>query len=354
MTTLAKVRECILDRRETLSDEIISIKSLMMDPIYPGKLIVRRPNSSRQDEYDFDKRIYSQAPSVVYGLPGSYLEKLIDGKDSDHSLAAMNFNHWVKCSNDKDVLLRFRKEKDAKIVRAMKSATWNPIPYEDSVESFIAKFGEDKEVNFVLSEDRMIIDFVTKEIEPQVWKGASKIGDPIKWGVRFKDSDAGVGDMTLGPYTMRLLCLNGATSMTKGVIISFSHTSKETGVISEIMSQLRQGIEIVDSYSAKVVEQIEAASSIKLKINQEDQLPLSALTRLRKDFLVTGLEEKYIKEGWYAEQESIPDNTLYRLSNALTRAGTHAEELDEDRKLKLQIIGGRVLETALLPEYSWN
>jgi len=120
------------------------------------------------------------------------------------------------------------------------------------------------------------------------------------------------------------------------------------------MSNLRQGVEMIDGYSNRVVEQIERAHKIELSVNPETNEPDSAMVRLARDMAVTRLEDKYIREGWRVEGETIKSNNLYRLSNAVTRAGTHAEELTDDSKLKLQAVGGAILETATLSNQFWN
>ena len=125
-------------------------------------------------------------------------------------------------------------------------------------------------------------------------------------------------------------------------------------MIDSVMSNLRQGVEMLDGYSARVVEQIEQSQKIELWVNPETHEPDSALTRLARDMAVTRLEDKYIREGWRVEGETIKNNSLYRLANAVTRAGTHAEELSDDSKLKLQAVGGAIFETALLENYRWN
>lgn len=360
--TLEQIRQKVLNRKANLSDEVVSVKSLLMDPAQPGKIIVRRPGSSKEDVYSFDDRVYRQTSNVVYGLPGAYLAKLVDGEKGDPGLAALNFNHWVGVSADKEALLRFEQRGDERVIRAMMAATWNPIPYERSVEALIAKFGPEKQVKLTRFDgDAMVIDFITRRLDDGLI-GIDRTKherllrqDPIEWGLRFHDSDVGMtAGLTLAPYTLRLVCTNGATTMSKGVVINISHSGKESRMIDSVMSNLRQGVEMLDGYSARVVEQIEQSQKIELWVNPETHEPDSALTRLARDMAVTRLEDKYIREGWRVEGETIKNNSLYRLANAVTRAGTHAEELSDDSKLKLQAVGGAIFETALLENYRWN
>lgn len=365
--TLEAVRQQCLNRKNRMQDEVISVKSLFMDPAQPGRMVVRRPGGGKEDSYDLNSRVYGQAPGVVYGAPGAYIKKMITADDGDPVLAAQIFNHHVAQSKDKEVLLRFEKPElrdedgelcglgDDYVMRAVLPATWNAIPYEQSVATLIQKFGPDKEVNVTrFDESGLVLDFINKQLE---YKTNPKIhvrrDDPIEWGMRFKDSDVGIGPLSMSPYTRRLVCLNGMTSMATGAVINISHSGKASRVLDEVLANVRQGVEMIDGYASHVGEQITAAQGIELNLTGERNHPEAAMARLGSDLAVTKLEDKYVREAWETEGESIPESTVYRLHNAFTRAGTHGEELNMDQKLHLQGVGGRVLELATTG-YNWN
>lgn len=355
--TLESVRARVLERNQDLSDEVVSVKSILMDPDAPGRMIIRRGDGGKVDNYAFDERIYSQASGVVYGLPGSYIQKLIEGNKPDPNLAALNFNFWVEQSKDREVLLRFQKSGDEKIIRAMKPASWNPIPYEQSIDTLITKFGPDHEVKVTALGDKMVLDFITREIEHKIDRNVhnyGRVNDPIKWGVRVSDSDVGISNLVVSPYIMRLRCTNGATVIENNIAVSISHTTKIAGVPAEVQSMLRQSIEMADGYSNRLCELIEKSHTIKIDVSPETGHPEEALKRLERDMLVTRLQQKYVREAWDVEGESIPDSTLYRLHNAVTRAGTHATELNESQRLHLQGVGGSILVKAENNRYQWN
>ena len=358
--TLEEMRQKVLDRRQTLSDEVISSKSLFMDPQQPGRMIVRRPDGSREDNYAFHSRCYKQAPNVLYGLPGRYLETLVEGEKGDPALAAMNFNHWVNQNTDRQVLLRFQDVDDGegnvvKLLRAMKPASWNPIPYEQSLETLINKFGPDHQVLVeTFNDNLLVLNMIMRRLD---YKTNPKIhlkrDDPVEWGCRFQDSDVGVCDLLIAPYTRRLICTNGATTITQGIVMRISHSGKNASVPLQIQSNIRQGIEMVDTYSVKVADQITASQGIALELDAETNEPDGALARLKKDNGYSLLEEKYVREAWKREGEDLPEPTVWRLHNAFTRAGSHGAELDSTAKLRLQAVGGRILELAST-RYIWD
>lgn len=353
-TTLEDLRQKTLERRKTLRDEIVSVKSLMMDPEQPGRMIVSRGEGGRMDSYAFDDRVYSQCSSVVYGLPGAYVKKLIDGNSPDPGLAALNFNFWVNDSKDREVLLRFQRRGDEDVIRCMKPGSWNPIPYESSLEMFINNYGPEREVLVErFDDDFMILNVVTNKVP---FKTNPKIhvkrDDPIEWGIRFQDSDSGRSDLQIMQYTRRLVCMNGATSSSTSAIMKLSHSTKASGTFEEVQSNIRQGIELIDSRISLVAERIFQSQEIVLDLDHEGH-PAAAMRRLEKDMLVTRLQQKYVLEAWDTEGETIPEASLYRLHNAVTRAATHSLELSDDARMHLQGVGGNILETAG-GRYNWN
>ena len=367
--TLHALKQKCLNRKARMRDEVVSVKSLFMDPAQPGRMIIRREEGGDEQSYNMNPRVYSQIPSVVYGLPGSYLKKLVEGEQGDPGLAALNFNHWVMHSKDKEVLLRFENQEltdeDGKVLgvsdeatlRACLPGTWNAIPYEASMETLIQKFGPDKEVQVTRFDDTaMVLDFITAKLDYKTNPNVHDIGkrdDPIEWGMRFRDSDAGVGPLEMNPYTRRLICLNGCTIVSRGAVIIISHSGKASRVLEEVLANVRQGVEMIGGYSAQIGEQITAAQGITLELTGERNQPESAFARVGKDENVTKLEDKYVREAWETEGEYVPEPSVFRLHNAFTRAGTHGEELTIDQKLHLQGVGGRLLELATTG-FHWN
>ena len=355
--TLEALRQTVIDRREMLSDRMVSVKSLFMDPDEPGRMVLLNQGRDQDESFEMNPRVYGQLPQIAYGLPGAYVKKLIDGDHPDPELAARNFNYWVDCSKDREVLARFKTDKDGKqVIRSIKPGGWNPIPYEDSLETFITKFGADKEVGIERFDDTgLVLNFISKKLDYETNSQIHDIGkrdDPIEWGFRWQDSDAGVGDMTTAPYIRRLICLNGATTMSKGICINISHSNKESRDPMNVQSLLRQSVEMVDGHSTKMSERITEAQGVNLELD-EDGTPKAAVKRLERDMAVTRLQQRHVLEAWEVEQESIPEPSLYRLHNAVTRAGTHAEELAPEARLHLQSVGGRMLELAGSSHY-WN
>ena len=352
--TLESVRERVLARKLNLSDEVVSVKSLAMDPEIPGRMIVQRGANGKMDSYVFDERVYGQAAAVVYGCPGAYIKKMVETDDGDPSIAALLFNFHVNQVKDKEILLRFEKRGEEKVLRAIKPASWNTIPYEDSLDTLITKFGANKKVEVERFNDaRLVLNFVTKKLDYKTNKNLHlQRDDPIEWGQRFQDSDVGMGDCQVMPYTKRLVCTNGMTTTSKGLIMHISHSGAQSRVPAEVQANIRTGIEMVDSYATAFADQITKSQGVEIPLSEEG-IPVSAMNRLERDQAVTKLMQKHVLEAWVTEGDTIPEPSVYRLSNAVTRAGTHAEELTEDARLHLQGVGGRILELGA-SNYRWD
>lgn len=342
---LSKLRQVCLDREAGFYDDVVSLKSLQMDPDEPGRLIIQRGKGQQRESYEMLSHIYAQAPGVLYGLPGTYLKKLVEGEHSDPELAARNFNFWVEANKDREVLLRFARGKEEPYLRALLPASWSPIPYAQVIEALAAKHGVDQElVVEQFDEKGLTFNFVTGKLD----RKKAKKGDDVEWGMRFRDSDVGIGHLELLPYTLTLWCTNGCTTMGQGAAVRLSHSQKSAGDINEVLANVRQGMEMITGYSRQIVNQMDKAEAILLEETALDEI----FARINKRHDVTKLEDRYVREGWALEAKNRPEPTVLRLANAYTRAA-NAEELKHESRFKLQGVGGGVLELCDT-SYRWN
>jgi hypothetical protein len=316
-----------------------------MDPQVPGRIIIQRGPGQPRDDFAILPHIYQQASGVVYGVPGGYLKKLVEGEHSDPQLAALNFNHWVNVNKDREILLRFSEGEEEPHVRAMLPASWNPIPYAHMLEALEAKYGGDQKLDIEkFDETALVFNLVTGKLD----RKKAKVGDEVEWGMRFADSDVGIGKLELMPYTLTLWCTNGCTSRGGGSSVSISHSSKGSADINEVLANVRQGIEMITGYSRQLVDQMDKAEATILDLENLDRI----ISRINKQYDVTKLEDRYVREGWDLESNNRPDPTVLRLANSYTRAA-NAEELKDQSRFKLQSVGGRVLDMCD-QGYRWN
>ena len=339
----------ICDEREgQFHDDIVSLKSLSMDEEEPGRLIVKRGSGTPTQSILMQDHIYRQAPNVLYGMPGGYLQKLATGDHADPALAAANFNHWVQANSDRECLLRFRGKGEDMQLRALLSGSWSPVPYGQVMELLKAKHGADQKVHIERFDDQgLVFNLVTKKLD----RKQAKEGDVVEWGMRFKDSDVGLSShLEMLPYSMTLWCTNGCTSMGKGASVRMSHSGKDAADTDAVMSRISQGMGMIHAYSEQVVEQMDAAEAIKL---EEGDVLDDLFKRTNKRFDITKLEDKYARLGWDEEAKNRPEPNVLRFANAYTRAA-NAEELKYDSRFRLQAAGGAILEMSTIPRHRWN
>ena len=336
---LAGLLDICRQREENHSDRVVALSSLSMDANHPGNLIVKRGSEATSEIYPLQEHVYRLVSRVIPDIPAGYLEKCAE-KAPD--LAARNFNHWVSESKPKDVLLRFTKIKDIQHVRAMLPSSWKPFPYENMIGHLIKTWGSDKEATVSQFTDLGIsVDITNGTIDRKAYPG-----DDIAWGNRFRDSDVGFGNLIVCPYTLRLVCTNGAVSVKEGYGVNFSHTDKAFDDRKTLIEEIGNGIQSISNYAHMIGLQVEKAASIHL--NDVDE----AFERINKKFTVTKLEAENANDGW-DEEEALPD-TVYKLAQAYTR-GANSGEFDDrvESRFKLQHIGGQILQLAF-NNYSFN
>ncbi len=329
-------------------DDVVSLKSMRMNADQPGHLLIQRGKNEPIQSIKMEKHIYRQAPNVLYGLPGSYLQKLATGDHADPELAALNFNHWVEENKDREVLLRFQGRGDDQVLRALLSASWNPVPYAQVMQLLKARHGGDQKLHVERFDNKgLAFNLVTKKLDA----GGRAVGDVVEWGMRFQDSDVGLEThLKMLPYTETLWCTNGCTTQGRGANVRISHSVRAASDITEVMSQIGQGMGMIAAYSEQVVEQMDNANSIELNEGPElDEL----FERINKRFDITKLENKYARLGWEAEAKNRPESTVLRFANAYTRAA-NAEELGYESRFRLQGAGGGILELTVVPSFRWN
>ena len=337
--TLAQIKSHCMQADERLVDEVVNIHSLSMSPQHPGMVVIKRGEHATANVHRMQSHVYRTTSRVLLDLPGGYLEKCAEKAPE---LAAQNFNHWVAQSKPKEVLVRMQRQEDGELqVRAMLPASWYPIPYAQTVQSMINRFGPDMIAHKFTCDEYLYIDLVNGELQKQ-----AVVGDIIKTGLRIEDSDCGFGNLRMLPFSLRLRCTNGATSMDTGAIMSIGHTAKEAADSNRVFARVESGIGLMAAYANRLADLVERSHKIKVDNVKE------VMDRLNKRFMVTKLEAKAAIQGY--EEEADLGHTIYRIAQGYTR-GANNEELKERASVnRLQAVGGTVLELSDSSSFKWN
>jgi hypothetical protein len=174
-----------------------------------------------------------------------------------------------------------------------------------------------------------------------------KAGDVLQAGVMISNSEVGLGAIRIAPFTVRLVCTNGAIHDQLGK--KQAHIGRTiTGDDSQelyaedtlraddqtLALKLRDTIRhaMSDKMLVEVTDRMKEAAGIKIEGNPAASVEvLSQRTRLYEPE----------REGILRHLVEGGDLSLYGLGNAVTRAAADVESYD--RATELENIGGRVI-----------
>lgn len=324
----------------TITKEPLKLSAIRMEKDHPGCIIITRDNAT-SEIYPVEEHVYKQFGRILLDLPSAYLRKMVD---VDPELAARNFNFWIQQNRLKEVLVKFRKNADGdKHTAAFLPSNFFDIPYTKIVEILISIF-KNIAVDYAIDNNKFNLEIFTGEID----KSLISVGDEIRWGFNIVDSDVGLYPMTLDPITFTLACLNGMVIRNKtNTNLMCAHTQrnfKDTtvddlllGVMSRHNAFVQAHILNINNAASKEIDDVELAID-----NVSDRYPISKV------------ERKYVEAAW--DKESRLPESVYRLSQAFTRAGTHGVEIKSDfeSSRKLLTIGGNILMLASMKNFRFN
>ncbi|MDC7784812.1 DUF932 domain-containing protein [Rhodoplanes sp. TEM] len=136
-------------------------------------------------------------------VPARYYNRMLEGSVEERRLLARNVNHW------------FSREPERRMVRTLDSSAraflsdrYRRIDHEDIADSALQTLAEVPGVQVVstqLTEARLYIQAVTPRLQAEV-----KVGDVVEAGVIVRNSEIGLGSVSIAALVRRLVCLNGA------------------------------------------------------------------------------------------------------------------------------------------------
>lgn len=145
------------------------------------------------------------------GIPAAYYDRM---RDQSPQLLATNVNTWLHAERE----TRLIRTLDGK-ARAFLSSRYRTIDNIDIAEAVLPvlieeskKLGAIEVVSTQVTENRLYIKAVSKRLTYEVKKG-----DVVQLGMTISNSEVGKGSVSVLPFLLRLVCLNGATIEDSGV-----------------------------------------------------------------------------------------------------------------------------------------
>jgi len=306
-TTVADLQDVLADRARGYHDLTVRAQQLRYDAD-TGMIEV-------QGHREFGLRpLALQQVAAKLGIPGSYLAKC------DWDLRAENINHWLDQNRSRSFLLRC----DGDEIRAVLSDRYAPVDHLPLAGWLADSFGPQARLRFELSEEQLHVQFVQGEGHNA---GAN---DWLHPGVGVTNSEVGLARVQVSGLVFRTICLNG-------MILRGGQEEWQRRHIGNVnlASEVRQAIQRVQTVAATGTARFAGLQGIGVP-------NMTALfERISKHFELTQAEHETV----LAAHSIEPGDNLYAGVNAVTRAG-NSIDLNLDSRLKLQEIGGRILNAA--------
>lgn len=240
-------------------------------------------------------------------------------------------NNYMK-SDDREILIRSRVERNKGIVRSILSDNYSIINNNDimDVVNDMLKGNEDIKVsNFFLNDRIMHLRLVFIQTEERIINEDLKVDDTIMNGIDIVNSEVGRSSLRLEPMVFRLVCANGLKAWRQdgenGVRLRHIHIDQD-----ELYKLINEGVEKGLNTANKINNRYKESRKMILanpvkeiyKIAEEEKLSKKMTDRIVKAY------------------EIEPERNKYGVINAFTRA---ARDLEGDRKLEMEKLAGKIL-----------
>jgi len=298
---IKEVEEVLAKRQADLYDEIRPSSAVQFISIEEVDVDGRRYQMTRSAQ-----RLFAQKLQV----PLDYLSRC------PQNLQEVNLNYWIRSLGETPLFVRFERDQ----VRAVFSTRYKPIDHVDIAGRLGEALSEDREVEFSLSDELMLIRAVN---HGQTFKIDGSNGDEISPGIAIVNSETGWSAFCIEAFFLRLVCTNGMITETR-----FSNR------IRHIKENVLAGF--ANSVSMVSLEAVVMRDNFRISRDQEAADPLASIFSFNRRFGLTKREGEKVVESWDGGK------TMFSIINAYTSAANRPELLLED-VYRLQRIGGIIL-----------
>lgn len=166
-------------------------------------------------------------------------------------------------------------------------------------------------------------------------------GSVIRTGLHVRNSEVGVNSLSLSGLLFRTICLNGLILQGGTGEYRRRHVGDSGDIINTMSSHISSTMDAAEKFGGGF------RNARGIIVPREKTGP--AIDALAKTYELGKDEVTAIKSAFQEEY----GETLYDVLNAFTRAGTHNKTLGQESRVRLQAIGGRILERVSNGERNW-
>lgn len=283
------------------------------------------------------------------GIPAAYYDKL---RGVDRPLLAHNVNGWLGRKGNERRMVRTLDGN----VRALLSDRYQRIDNHEVADvalSVLSKVPGIRVVSSAITESRMYIKAVSEAVQATV-PGSRRVGDIVEAGIMVRNSEVGLGSVSIQPFANFLVCLNGMVRDKSGMRAAHVGRRIDLDIEGLLTDQTRR---LEDEVVLRKVRDVIAHAFDKGAFTKFiDQLGATTQQRIEGD-VSAAVEALGPTLGLLqGERSSVlrhliegSDLSRYGLMNAITRTAEDVESYD--RATEIETIGYRMIE---LPQRDWS
>ena len=272
-------------------------------------------------------------------IPAAYYDRM---RQEAPWLLAENVNAWLGGMAGTKRMLR-TLDGNARALLSDRYRRIDNFEIASAVLPIIADIEDARVESCELTERSMYLKVVSPRTTAEV-----NVGDPVQAGVLITNSEVGHGSVSVKPLIYRLVCSNGMVAesgaMRKYHVGRVNEVNEDMSIFRNetiqasdkaFIMRLEDSVRAAVSQTSfeKIVDQMRAASCVKLKANAIPQ----AIELASKEYGFTENEGKGIL-GHLIEGNDL---SLYGLANAVTR---HAQDVESyDRATELEATGYQII-----------
>jgi len=314
---------------ENKEDVVQNTNHLVMD--YGNGKMAGGDNTSKINLGDLTDWSQTQLYSLL-GMPGRYFKKLYENKD--FTLVADHVNHHLNGQGSRDLFIRTRKfDEQSAYIRGVLSDRYTVFDNIDLIEILDKIFGNtDKDYNieyFLMDETVFHLRLTFPDLTADVGQNIEGEQDLITAGVHISNSEVGKRRVMVEPMAFRLICSNGLMGWTSSGDVGFKQRHIWLNK-DEMYNRVAEGVGSALKASSGVIDLVKMARSKPV------ENPLNVIDEIIKDNNFTKQDGELVRSAFLME----PENTVYGLSNAFTRA---AKDMVGDKMVEFENLGGKVL-----------
>lgn len=345
ITTIEKLYTELQHQRAVRQDIIADTRSLQVKTAL-GETIINVDDGKKTMSYIVSDLAHRQIADRLR-IPFAYYDRM---RIEAPALLDANVNNWLRYAPE----TRMLRIMDGKL-RAFLSSRYRRLDHLELLDAILPELRNMKGATIEsmgITETHLYIKVINKNMKSQI-----NPGDIVQSGFVISNSEVGKGAINVAPLVYRLVCKNGL------IMNEFANrkyhagrTVEDTETAYELYSDETMALDDA-TYFSKAADIVRSAANpdtfeiITNKLREATNIstgknPIQTVEVLADRFVLNAQEKASVLMHFLRDG----DNSLYGLTNAVTRASQDVE--DYGRATEMERIGGILLSEGVKNKYS--